>query len=322
MTGTLPNRFLVKAACGCEWIESRPPGLVVDPAQPRVCSSCRPDVPAAVGTSPQGLAMVHVIYLPAPEGEETAAPDAETDEVFERAVDAAMAVLDRVLKLMAPPRWLVVEAFEAARAVYDADEDARVDDLMERTGFAGMEVHDGVRIRLKYAAEMASAMVSAFDALIETRGAENYVEWESTVTDPAAEEAMRAGKPMEEWPPHRQYRLIVVKPGGKTPHELRRQAEAERDAMLRHYSRALDELYRLRCAMVYEAAVTAAHLNLSTFPRSRRLVAREQVERMRAAARGETADAYADLDSSSAQRLLEESNAPRTLTRGQWEEAS
>lgn len=67
---SLPNRFLVKAACGCEWIESRPPGLIVDPALPRVCSSCRPDVPAAVGTSPQGLAMVHVIYLPAPEPEE------------------------------------------------------------------------------------------------------------------------------------------------------------------------------------------------------------------------------------------------------------
>lgn len=62
MTHTLPNRFLVKAACGCEWIETRPPGLVVDPTAPRVCSSCRPWVPAAVGTSPQGLAMVNVTY--------------------------------------------------------------------------------------------------------------------------------------------------------------------------------------------------------------------------------------------------------------------
>lgn len=54
-----------------------------------------------------------------------------------------------------------------------------------------------------------------------------------------------------------------------------------------NYSRALDEVYRLRTALAVEASITAAHLDLKSFPKSRRTFAEQQVERMRAAARGD-----------------------------------
>lgn len=150
------------------------------------------------------------------------------DGVFETAVDAALVVFDRALNLMAPPRHVVVEALTAAGEVYDRAADAEVDRVMAETGFAGMNIEDrGVEIRLKHAADIAAGMVDAFDALMETRGAENYVEWESTVTDPAREQAIEGGLPPAEWPPLRKYRVIVVKPDGKTPHELRMEAESK-----------------------------------------------------------------------------------------------
>lgn len=90
--------------------------------------------------------------------------------------------------------------------------------------------------------------------------------------------------------------------------------------MLAHYSAALDEIRRLRQALAYEAAVTAAHLNYATFPKSRRAIAAGQVERMRAAARGETRTAYADVSHLSLRHALGQADAPTTLTRSQWEE--
>ena len=154
---------------------------------------------------------------------------------FASAVDAASRVFDDQLGSAAPARPVVEAALSAAGDVYDQATDAAVDRVMRQTGFAGMDIRDGsVQLRLKHAADIAAAMVSAFDALIEVHDAENYVEWESTVTDPAREQAMQAGLPPEQWPPHRRYRLIVVKPGGKTPHELRREAEARLDALVGH----------------------------------------------------------------------------------------
>lgn len=64
MTASEPSPgVLVLANCGHWWIEHRPPGLVVRPSHPRVCTRCRPDVPAAVGESPQGMALVPVKYV-------------------------------------------------------------------------------------------------------------------------------------------------------------------------------------------------------------------------------------------------------------------
>lgn len=56
--------MLVLAECGHWWRETQPKGLRLRPDAPRVCSICRPTHPAAVGTSPQGMAMVPVHYLP------------------------------------------------------------------------------------------------------------------------------------------------------------------------------------------------------------------------------------------------------------------
>lgn len=93
------------------------------------------------------------------------------------------------------------------------------------------------------------------------------------------------------------------------------------DEMLNHYSRALDEIHRLRAALAYEARVTEAHLNYATFPKTRRDHAAAQVERMRAAARGEAASTYADVSSLSLQHTMREAGASASLTRSEWEDA-
>jgi hypothetical protein len=50
-------------------------------------------------------------------------------------------------------------------------------------------------------------------------------------------------------------------------------------------SAALDEIFRLRRALSYEAAVVEAHYaGYKTFPKSRRKIAEQQVARMRQAA--------------------------------------
>jgi hypothetical protein len=90
------------------------------------------------------------------------------------------------------------------------------------------------------------------------------------------------------------------------------------DDELAHYSAALDEIYRLRTALAYEADVIAAHLNLATFPKSRRAVAEKQIERMRSAACGNTKDMYADTPSWSLE-AARESAGMGLLTRGTWE---
>jgi len=93
------------------------------------------------------------------------------------------------------------------------------------------------------------------------------------------------------------------------------------EVSLQDYSRALDEIYRLRAALAIEAGITESHLDLVTFPKSRRSYAEDQVARMRAAARGDSEQAYGDFDGWAKQSALEQAGASATLTRGQWEAA-
>ena len=86
-----------------------------------------------------------------------------------------------------------------------------------------------------------------------------------------------------------------------------------------HYSGALDEIYRLRRALAYEADVLVAHLTYKTFPKTRRRYAEEQVERMRAAARGEVLARYAGVSDLSLRSAMDRAGASQTLTRGDWE---
>lgn len=90
--------------------------------------------------------------------------------------------------------------------------------------------------------------------------------------------------------------------------------------MLAHYSAALDEIYRLRRALAYEASVLAVHLELASFPKSRRRFAEEQIVRMRLAAQGATRAAYDEVSRPGMDHAAEEARMPKTLTRGQWEE--
>ena len=97
------------------------------------------------------------------------------------------------------------------------------------------------------------------------------------------------------------------------------QGQAE---LMPHYSAALDEIYRLRRALAYEAGVTLAHLGLKTFPKSRLPIARGQVERMRRAACGHSEDAYSEVSGWSLSGAFEAAGAEPGLTRAQWEARS
>lgn len=85
------------------------------------------------------------------------------------------------------------------------------------------------------------------------------------------------------------------------------------------YSAALDEIYRLRAALAYEARTIEAHLLLATFPKSRRPHAEQQITRMRAAVVGDTGTAYQHVDTYQRQQLLRDAGGTGGLTRGQWE---
>jgi hypothetical protein len=90
--------------------------------------------------------------------------------------------------------------------------------------------------------------------------------------------------------------------------------------MLAHYSAALDEIFRLRRALAYEAGVSLAGLSFKTFPRSLREVVKRQAQRMRSAARGTAYDAYSDVTGWAMEGAMREAAAPDHLTRTQWEE--
>jgi hypothetical protein len=83
-------------------------------------------------------------------------------------------------------------------------------------------------------------------------------------------------------------------------------------------SAALDEIYRLRGALAYEAEVLNQHLSYKTFPKSRRDIAERQIGRMQQSARGDADLAYGIISSGGHMReALKRTGASETLTR--WE---
>lgn len=91
------------------------------------------------------------------------------------------------------------------------------------------------------------------------------------------------------------------------------------DGMLAHYSRALDEIYRMRVAAAFDAQVADGLLHgFAGLPKNVRYQLDAMRERLRAAARGESETAYA-VDGELRARVLDNADAPATLTRGQWE---
>lgn len=84
-------------------------------------------------------------------------------------------------------------------------------------------------------------------------------------------------------------------------------------------SELLDEVYRLRTALAYEALVTRAHLGYKTFPKSRRPFAERQIERMQQGSRGQAFEAYYPISHLVLNTARKEANMPETLTRARWE---
>lgn len=80
-------------------------------------------------------------------------------------------------------------------------------------------------------------------------------------------------------------------------------------------SAALDEIYRLRRALAYEASAAEVHGSYKTFPKSRRGELVASIDRMRLAARGQSDVAYADRSGKSLHWAMREADAPDSLTR-------
>lgn len=89
---------------------------------------------------------------------------------------------------------------------------------------------------------------------------------------------------------------------------------------LAELSAALDEIYMLRQLCAYEAAIRAADLGYATYPKSRRKVGEERIERLRQAARGEVDVAIAGTSYLSLRHGLREAGASETMTRHVWRE--
>lgn len=88
-----------------------------------------------------------------------------------------------------------------------------------------------------------------------------------------------------------------------------------------YYSAALDEIYRLRTLLAYEAGTLAAHTEYKTFPKSRQRFAQASIARMQAASRGEIdAQLVSNLGSDLAVRSArKEAGMPDPMTRQDWE---
>ncbi|PWK81665.1 hypothetical protein C8D88_11676 [Lentzea atacamensis] len=84
------------------------------------------------------------------------------------------------------------------------------------------------------------------------------------------------------------------------------------------YSEALDEIWRLRRLLAHEACIIEAHLGLKTFPRSRREIAEQQINRMRRAARGDAKAVHYDIDHRKLNYAMDVAGAPQTLTAAQF----
>ena len=83
---------------------------------------------------------------------------------------------------------------------------------------------------------------------------------------------------------------------------------------------ALDEIYRLRQLAAYTAAGLEATLDYRSFPKSRRAVTEQQIERLKMAAQGRTEVAVAGINHQSLRSCMERAGAALTLTRYEWEQ--
>ncbi len=151
--------------------------------------------------------------------------EADAAEVRARALQAAWDALPTTDDLT--PDALQA-ALDAAAAVYDADQDAAVQAMMDESLLLGMHVGpEGLTASATMARQIAASMVMAAKQFLdENPGAGNYVQQQ--VIDRETGD---------------RYEVIFVKPLGRSPHQLRLDAERGRDA-LRDHLEAIAEMAR------------------------------------------------------------------------------
>lgn len=91
--------------------------------------------------------------------------------------------------------------------------------------------------------------------------------------------------------------------------------------MLRHYSAALDEIYRQRRAAAYEAHIIAGVLAFASLPKGAREQLEDLRERLWLTAKGEHR-LYDHVDGDCWQRTMQTAGMRPTLTRTEWEESN
>lgn len=91
-------------------------------------------------------------------------------------------------------------------------------------------------------------------------------------------------------------------------------------ALLPHYSRALDEVYRLRQALAYESHLLEQHLAVPAFrPKGVRTVMERQIRRMTWASQGGALAAYEVVSPQEMRDAMHEAGMVAGLTRDEWE---
>jgi hypothetical protein len=97
--------------------------------------------------------------------------------------------------------------------------------------------------------------------------------------------------------------------------------QVKHDEVLAEYSLALDEVWRLRRALAYEARAVEANcgLDLKSYPTARRRQMIAAIERMRQSAKGNSETVYAGMSAMSLRAEMRAVCGSETLTRSQWE---
>lgn len=88
---------------------------------------------------------------------------------------------------------------------------------------------------------------------------------------------------------------------------------------MRHYSRALDEIYHLRIALAFELAINKKISCYSSMPKAVHVELDDQRQRVEQALRSGGSAIYGYLHAAESQTLLRRAGARTTLTRHEWE---
>lgn len=110
--------------------------------------------------------------------------------------------------------------------------------------------------------------------------------------------------------------IVLTEPDGTSTAK----PEPAVDDVATAYAAALDEIYALRTGAAYEAALLEQVLALKTFPTGCRQATRQQQERLRLSARGETGAAYQAISDFDLRVVRTQAGMSQLLTRYMFEE--